>query len=463
MLTQMAIKIMKKFLLTTLIVFGLAQIANAQAYFSFYQLRDIVPQAQGLQPAFIPNNSFTFGLPTVSSITESQFTIQDLLSKGPNDVNFNIDFKVLQAASKDINNVSTHIVSNLLYLGLKTKKGGYSLFVNARATADLRYDKDFMGFLANGNSNRIGSEINISQSRLAINSYHEVGIGHARTFLGDRLTVGVRAKLVTGLFNATTKEGLSGTLYTDPDDYSWTISTRNATVNTAGLDYLLNSDNYADGDMTDYLMKNENSTVAFDLGIKFKVTRKITVEAAMNDIGTIEWKEKTVNYNSYDTTVTISGIQLRGLDASSDVFKDSIQNKFRGDETNLAYKTKLAKRTFISVAYYLTPRDRFTLMAFNNHVFDEIDPSYALAYNHSINKFVFGLVGSYRGPDNELNIGANIASDIGPVQLYLAADNALITNRPERFSKLDFRFGLNLMFGYKRWKAPSDVVDLDDL
>jgi hypothetical protein len=463
MLTQMAIRIMKKFLLTTLILFGLTQIVNAQAYFSFYQLRDIVPQAQGLQPAFIPNNSFTFGLPTVSAITKSQFTIQDLLSKGPNDFNFKIDFNVLQAASKDINSVSTHVVSNLLYLGLKTKKGGYSLFVNARATADLRYGKDFIEFLANGNSNRIGAEINISQSRLAINSYHEVGIGHARTFLGDRLTVGARVKMITGLFNATTKEGLSGTLYTDPNDYSWTISTKNATVNTAGLDYFLNSDDYENGELTDYLMKNENTSFAFDFGAKFKVNNKITVEAAMNDIGSIEWKEKTINYNSYDTTVTISGVQLRGLDASSDVFKDSIQSKFRGDETNLAYKTKLAKRTFVSVSYNFTPKDRFTLMAFNNHVFDEIDPSYALAYNHTVNKFVFGLVGSYRGPDNELNLGANIASDIGPIQLYVAADNALITNRPERFSKVDFRFGLNLMFGYKRWKAPSEVVNLDDL
>ncbi len=454
---------MKKLILTWLIVVASAHLAKSQAFFSLYQLRDIVPQAQGLQPAFIPNNSFTFGLPTFGAISESQFTLQDLLSKGPNDFNFKIDFDVLQAASKDVNDVSTQLVTNLLYLGIKTKRGGYSFFVNARATADFRYDEDFIEFLANGNSNNIGAEINISNSRLSFNSYHEVGIGHARTFLDKRLTVGFRTKMVTGLFNATTKEGLSGTLYTDPDDYSWTISTKNATVNTAGLDFLINADDYEDGDLTDYLMKNENTTFAFDLGAKFKVTNKITVEAAMNDIGSIEWKEKTINYNSYDTTVTISGVQLRGLDASSDVFKDSIQNKFRGDETNLAYKTKLAKRTFLAVAYYFTPKDRVTLMAFNNHVFDEIDPSYALAYNHSVNKFIFGLVGSYRGPDNEINIGANIASDIGPVQLYLAADNALITNRPERFSKIDFRFGLNLMFGYKRWKAPSEVVDLDDL
>ena len=124
---------------------------------------------------------------------------------------------------------------------------------------------------------------------------------------------------------------------------------------------------------------------------------------------------------------------------------------------------KLPRRTYLSASLYLTPRDKFTLMAFNNSVFGEIDPSFAAAYNHTVNKFTFGVLGSYRGPENELNFGANIASDIGPVQLYVATDNALVSNRPERYSKIDFRFGLNLMFGYKKWKKKSDIVNLDAL
>jgi hypothetical protein len=454
---------MKKILLITcLVVFGF-NVSMAQGFFSMYQLREIVPQAQGLQPAFIPNNSVTIGLPTIGASAISQFKIQDLLSKGPTDFNYKIDFNVLLAASTDINKVNAHVISNLFYFGLKTKQGGFSFFINARATAGLTYGRDFIEFLANGNSNRIGANIDFKDTQIAINSYHEIGVGHARTFLSDRLTVGVRAKMITGLFNVTSKEGLGGTLFTDPDDYSWTITTNNATINTAGIDYFLNSDEYADGDLTKYITNNSNKSVAFDFGAKFKITNKITIEAAVNDLGSIQWKEQTINYNTYDTTVNISGVQLRGLDASSDVFKDSIQNKFRSDETNLAYETKLASRTFIAASYNFTPKDRVTVMAFNNHVFGEINPSYAIAYNHTMNKFIFGLVGSYRGPENEFNLGANIASDIGPIQLYLAADNALITNRPERFSKVDFRFGLNLMLGYNRWKAPDDYVNLDDL
>ena len=95
--------------------------------------------------------------------------------------------------------------------------------------------------------------------------------------------------------------------------------------------------------------------------------------------------------------------------------------------------------------------------------FQHLPANYALSYNHRFENFVFGVVGSYRRANTEFNLGASIASNIGSVQLYMALDNILIMNRPERFSKADFRFGLNLMFGYKKRKKGYPVVDLDSL
>ncbi|MGW8121015.1 DUF5723 family protein [Roseivirga echinicomitans] len=456
-------KAMKKLLLATVLLLFSIQLTYAQAYFSYFQLRELVPQAQSLQPAFIPNNTFTFGLPTAGFLAQSDFRLRDLISKPDGDINFEINFDVLLAASADINRVSTDVTSNLFYAGYKTKNGGFSLFANARATVDLIYGKDFMEFLANGNSNRIGAEINISESRIFANSYHEIGLGHARKLLGERLTVGARVKLITGLFHASTAEGARGTLYTNEIDNSWRVSLKNATINTAGLDLLFNSDDYESNAALSYAMSNQNKTVAFDLGAKFKVSDRLTVEAAMNDIGTIKWKEQVRNYNAMDTTVTISGIQLRGYESSSDSFRDSIQNKFRSNETQRAFSTSLPMRTYLAASLSLSPNDKFTLIAFNNHVFNEIDPSLAVAYNHTVNKFTFGVLGSYRGPQNEFNMGMNIAADIGPIQLYVATDNALVSNRPEQYSKFDLRFGLNLMFGYKKWLAKPEIVDLDAL
>lgn len=454
---------MRKLLLAAVLLIFSVQLSYSQAYFSYFQLRELVPQTQSLQPAFIPKNTFTFGLPTAGFLAQSDFRLRELISKPDGDINFEVNFNVLLGASAEINRVSTDVTANLFHIGYKTKNGGYSLFANARATVDLRYGKDFMEFLANGNSNRIGAEINLSESRVFANSYQEIGVGHARKFLGEKLTVGARVKIITGLFHASTAEGASGTLYTNEIDNSWRISLRNATVNTAGLDLLLNSDDYESNATSSYAMSNRNKTVAFDLGAKYKVLDWLTVEAAMNDIGTIKWKEQVRNYNSADTTVTITGVQLRGLENSSEVFRDSIENKFRSSETQNEFSTSLPTKTYLAASLFLTPRDKFTVVAFNNHVFKEIDPSFAVAYNHTVNKFTFGLLGSYRGPQNEFNMGMNIAADIGPLQLYVATDNALVSNKPEQYSKFDLRFGFNLMFGYKKWLPKLDVVDLDSL
>ena len=327
---------MKKIILTAVLLASFVQFAHSQAYFSFYQLRELVPQTQSLQPAFIPKNTFTFGLPTVGSLTRGDFELQEFISKPDGSINYEVNFNVLLQAAGEINNLNSTVTANLFYAGLKTKNGGFSLFANARGTVDLRYNRDFIEFLANGNGNSVGAELDFSQTKLAVNSYHEIGIGHAREFLAGRLTVGARAKVITGLFHGSTQEGASVKLFTNEDDYSLRVSLENATVNTAGV-HLFSDD---DADVTGYAVSNQNRGVAFDFGAKFKVSDWLTLEASMNDIGSINYKEEVRNYNSADTTATLVGVNLRGLEDLSEAVKDSLQNKFNSNETQNAFTTK---------------------------------------------------------------------------------------------------------------------------
>ena len=107
----------------------------------------------------------------------------------------------------------------------------------------------------------------------------KVGIGYVHKFLCKRLTVGTRIKRVTGMFHASIQERAIGTLATDATDFVWTVNLENASANTAGLDYLFNSDNYNVKDFTKYLVNNENSTIAFDIGVKFKVLEWLELES----------------------------------------------------------------------------------------------------------------------------------------------------------------------------------------
>ncbi len=461
-LTQAETK-MKKLILTLTICF-VSAVASAQGFMSFYQLRDIVPQTSNFQPAFIPDNSFTLGLPTNVGLTiQGDVKLEELLYKEPGQNNFTVNFDVLNGVALERNHLNVEADVNLLHLGFKTKKGGFSIFANIRSNIDFVYNKDLVEFLANGNSNRIGGTLDFSGSTMRMDAYHEIGFGYARKFLGDKLIVGARVKLVTGMYHASVQEDASFRLTTDANDYSWQIQVENGTVNTAGLDYFTNSDDYSSSDMTSFMLSNDNQTIAFDIGARFKPLRWLEVEAAVNDIGKIDWTEQVRNYNTEDTEFTFTGINLRNQDDTEQAIQDSIANKFTSNETQNPFSTTMARRMYLSASLYATPNDRFSLLYFKRNALDQMPANYAVSYNHRFEKFVVGILGSYRSENSEMNIGANLGTNIGPVQLYLAMDNMLVTNRPEQYSKADFRFGLNLMFGYKKWLKKPDIVDLDEL
>lgn len=423
--------------------------ASAQSYFSFYQLREFVPQTQSLQPAFIQKNRFTAALPVanIGASFQSDFKLKDLLSKPNGSDELRIDFNtLLKAARPNVNRASLDATVHLLHFGLKTKKGTYSFFANSRASVDLQYGRELMEFLANGNVNYISKTMNISGTRAMANVYHEIGLGYTqKKFLDDRLTVGGRMKWVTGLFHGSLHENARGTITTDARDYSWVIDVKNGTFNTAGLDLLKKKNRSS---LWNYLL-NRNSTVAFDLGVKFKVMDWLEVEASINDLGVINWKERLKNHHIEDNSFTFSGLQLRGLENAGNAFQKELESKFKRTQTQTSFKTTLPVRTFISASAYLGKNNRFTAMASGRTVFGKTRFSYAGAYNRCLKHFTVGVVGSTEN-GSDFNMGANLTSDIGPVQLYLAMDNALVLNRPERFSKMDFRFGINLMFGYKK-------------
>lgn len=455
---------MKKLLTIALLVFGFSSI-NAQGYMSFYQLRDIVPQTQGLQPAFIPDNSLTISMPALNAgvLIQGDVKLQELFSRPNGQVGLTVDFDLLNSVAQAQNFLNLDITSNIFHLGLRTKYGAFSLFANARATVDFSYGKGLIEFLANGNGNSIGSTIDFAGTQMRMEAYQEVGIGYANTFLDERLTVGARAKLVTGIFHGSFADGATASLTTASDDFSWQIAVQNGTANTAGLDLLFNSDDYADDALTTYMMGNENQTLAFDLGAKFKPLKWLEIEASVNDIGSINWKEQVRNYNTADTVATFSGLNLDGLQEAGDAFQDSLGGKFNSNETREAFTTNLPKRVYLTASAYLTERDRFSLTYFQSSALDNLPANYALAFNHRFDKFVIGVLGTFRRSNNETNIGANLGTNIGPVQLYMALDNVLVLNKPEQYSKADFRFGLNLMFGYKKWSKKPKVADLDAL
>lgn len=160
--------------------------------------------------------------------------------------------------------------------------------------------------------------------------------------------------------------------------------------------------------------------------------------------------------------MTFQGVDRSSVGEADNILRDSLLSKFTSNETRESFTSPIGTRYYLTVTGNITPDDRISLTYFKNAAFGDLPANYALSFNHRFENFVVGAVGSYRRANTEFNLGASLASSIGPVQVYVALDHILIMNRPEQYSKADFRFGLNLLFGYDKWKKDK-IVDLDIL
>ena len=415
---------------------------NAQDYFSFYNLGDYVVQTQNVSPVYIPKNSFTFAIPVanVGFNLNSGFKVNELLVQ--NELTNSLEFNLanLYDEAEDINDLNVDLTVNLFYMAFKRKRGSFTIFANTRATNNWRYSKDFLGIAANGITESFSlNEIN------EYTGYNEIGVGITQTFFNDKLAIAVRAKYLNGFIHSSTEEGATASLEID-ELGNYILSAQNATVNSSGTGM------FEDGN-DEFKIFTENTGYGFDFGATFKATKKLTFEIAVNDVGSITWKEDVKNFNIEDVKDAVySGIDLRddagGLENNA---LDELEKIFETTETEKEFETKLSMKTYLSARYALTEKNTFTLAAFNTHAFDEFKPSYSLGYNRTLNKTTFGVLTSMGGIDNEFLFGANFAVKLGPLQLYAATDSlkALFT-KPEEATGANVRVGLNLVFGYNK-------------
>ncbi|WP_152287708.1 DUF5723 family protein [Flavicella marina] len=433
------------------LVVGISNI-NAQDYFSFYNLGDYVVQTQNVSPVYIPKNSFTFAVPVANLgfNFNSGFKVNELLVKNENTNKLEYNLANLYNEAGDFNDMNVDVTINLFYMAFKRKRGSLTIFANTRATNNWRYTKDFLGIAANG----ITSDF-LLQEQNEYTGYNEIGIGFTQTFFDDRLALAVRAKYLNGFVHSSTEDGAMAALEID-ESGNFILSAQNATVNSAG--------SFFNGDSEEeFKVFTENTGFGFDFGATFKATKKLTFEIAVNDIGSITWKEDVKNFNIEDTDREVySGVDLRSRAGLEDNALDRIEAIFQTNETEEEFETKLNMKTYLSARYALTEKNTFTLAAFNTHAFDEFKPSYSLGYNRTLKKTTFGVLASMGGIDNDFLFGANFAMKLGPLQLYAATDSLkALFAKPEEAYGANVRVGLNFVFGYNKHIKAKEAAEAE--
>jgi len=413
---------------------------NAQDNFSFYNLGDYVAQTQNVSPVYLPKNSFTFGTPANIGLSlNAGFKVNELLVEGATSNTLKLDFNNLLASAEEKNDLNLDVTANIFMMAFKTKKGSISLFANVKATKNWQYSKDFLGVAANGIS-----DFNLMNDKINVTAYSEIGIGITRKFINDRLAIGIRAKYLNGISHASTVDNAALSLSIDPATSAWTVTASDATVNTSQV-------SIEDG--AEYSLFTGNTGFGFDFGATYDFTKKLTVEIAVNDIGSIDWSENIINYNIADQTSAVySGVDLDTSGDIGDEIESALNAVIPSNETQKGFSSKLSTKSYLSAKYQLTEKNALRAVLFNNHAFGTFKPSYALGFNRTLNKTTYGILASTGGNNSEFKFGANIAFKLGPVQLYAATDSlAGAFGKPEEASGANVHFGLNLVFGYNKW------------
>ena len=456
---------MKKLLFISLAVIYSG--AVAQSDLTFYHMGAVTPQSSMMNASFFPDAEAYFSLPVVSgSFLNANLgsTYNDFMSPVDGTDSVKVDLEGFLASVEDGDNLSFRGDLSLFQFGLMAGGMHFSLFSNLRYQGGMRYPVEFLNYFVYGNGNFVGQEVeetNLSGGAIA---YHEIGLGYSQslTILEDKLlTVGGRVKLLTGLAYASASEDASVSLFTDPDDFSITATFNDATFRTVGFNDL------SGDDVASYIVSNSNKGFAVDLGAQLQVNEKLGFHLALNDIGSINWKQDVENY-----TLVNSQISLDGFDNLDDIdlaqaLEDSIDVWSERTTTNESFSTAIGMRTMAGATYQVLPSGTvYGSLYRNGSAFGKAEVGFGAGYTHQVGRTLTVSTTILKEQSRPVEMGAGLMVRAGLLQLYGVFDDAFnLVKDPADVQSTSFRLGLNFMIGRKDTgaKALREKREKDEL
>lgn len=443
---------MKNHLLTLSCCLIFSLTTKAQQDLTMFNFNDI-PQSSYANPANQFNGKFFIGLPFLSStyysISNSGFAYSDFIKKDGDSLRLDFNSMISELEEKNFLSFNTKI--DLLSFGFKIGERTQIMF-NATENINFRfrYTKDLITFIHKGNTAFADNTANLEGTGFSANYYREFGLGVSHQF-GDKLRVGARFKYLYGIANLDSKK-TDVTLVTDPNTYAL----------TANADVLINSSGSLDStsEQDGFISGNDNGGFGLDLGMNYEVTKRLSINASVIDLGYINWGSNVSNLTIDKGEYTFDGIEIDAFspqeDSSNtspfDRITDSLKEAFNVRETNEAYNTPLVGRIYIGANYKLSEKLMVGGVAQSEFYKGSIRPSLTANANYKLTKWI-GLGASYSMINRSFNnLGVGINLNPGPVQIYVVSDNILSGFRPQHARHAQVRLGLNLIFGSEKMK-----------
>ena len=453
----------RNIILTTLLglMITLSIKTMAQYDLGFYGMR-MVPQVSKLNPAFIPEYDFHFGMPALSSSYAGfgtsgprynqifMVTPSDSLVLDPSGILNNVK------SSNNINSISTEEWINV---GMKVNNLYFSFSVSDITGVNAMYSDKLVQLGIKGNAAFVGETMNLSPIALKAMHYREFAIGTAWD-LNDRLNIGLKTKLLFGKAVINTEQ-MNFELITTEDYYNLDITSQ-FHVNTS-IPY--NFEDSTSVSWNEYMFYKSNFGLGFDLGATYKIDDLWTVSASVIDLGYVSFDRYLKNFKS-DTKFTYKGINAMpfyGLDDDEREIKmkeitDSLINLFQIEKSEAKFIVPLTAKIYLGTDYQYNEKVRIGALVRLEIFKGIIRPSFTASYYRQMSKH-FGFSASYSMINRSyLNLGIGIVANLNPIQIYIATDNIIGVIAPETARFANIHIGINFVF--KEDKIRHPMIDL---
>lgn len=438
---------MKK-LLTILLLF-VSVVSFGQTDLTFYHLGPATPQSTLYNAAYFPDASTYVSLPGLSGVhaqASTGFSYGDLFRAVPGTDSVTYDLNDFIANLKPGSRLSINGGVSLFQFGLKRGHRTFTITANARYDLNMLYPVQFMDYFISGNGAFLGQ--NVQEENISVNgiSYWEMGLGYAQdlSLLDRPLRVGGRVKLLRGVAYLGTEKDAQVTLRTDSETFDMNVQFQNAVFQTAGLS--------AFDEDGDFNLNSGNNGLAVDLGATYQLNDKMDLALAINDIGSITWKNDTETYSLTENQINFIGFS--GLDTLDigEAFSDSLDIWTSNELTSRTFKTAIGPNIFASSSYKIYPKGSVTgTVGMLNSYAIRSQLIYGVGFTHQIQDRVYASTTLSGRGKQPLQVGAGLAARLGFFQLYTAVNNLSgLIGDPQNVQSVDFRFGINFLFGSKR-------------
>ena len=367
--------------------------------------------------------------------------------------------------------------------GYRWRKWYFTFNIAEKFNVNFSYPKDLITLAWEGNGKSLlGKDAFLSNLGGGLNWYREYGIGASKT-IKNKWTVGGRAKLLFGKENLWFKnQKLSWK--TDEEDYAYTInadyevysSQQFYDITKMEMDYANDSlmfemdtlmEDMTSQDIKSIIFNKKNLGGAIDLGFKYILNNKFTFYGSVLDLGFIRYKNnvnvvQTKGEFYFDGMDIQPFIQSDGNDSLNDAYitqyKDSIIRLFDPHLLDKkSYNYWLTSRIYLGGTYTISEKLNVGLLMRGEVFQKRLHGGITISANANLKKW-FAPTLSYTFQNNTYKqIGAGVLFKIPWMQFYLVTDNVLGFAWPESTRNVNFRLGINLLFGCDKRESSTLV------